>query len=131
MMDTSWLSDLVVSLSANRAALELPAEGLRDLLSTNLEPPAREAANAELDWVNSRRTVIEQVASVSGALVTAIGVLDADGYPAWRRQQVHAGTWADLDAQRASITAALALFAVEESPASAVTATVGPERPTA
>jgi hypothetical protein len=129
MIDTTWLSGLIDDLERRHGELDFPAEGLRDLLSTNLEPPAREAANEELDWLNARRTMIEQVSSVAGALLQAIRLLDSDGYPTLRYRIVPAETWADLDAQRASITAALALFQVE-SPASDVTATVGPERPT-
>ena len=127
MISTSWLSDLTLDLSERRDEAELPAEGLRDLLSTNLGAHAREAANEELDWINARRGMLEHVSSAAGDLAAAIDALNADGYPGLRHRPVPADVFADLDAQRESITAALALFAVT---ASAVDATVSAERPT-
>lgn len=112
------VEEALVEIRAELSRLEPIHEGLRDYARLNLTEPSQAQVAAALERYDRR---VERLT----AAATSLEQLVADGYPDLEGAIVEKAIYDDLQAQRATIEAALATFAVNE----ATTLTIRPGAP--
>jgi hypothetical protein len=102
----SKVDEALVEIDAALADIALPLEGLEDYLALDLGPEAKAIVQQVHDQYAQRQAFLV-------AAKTWLETLVADGYPALPVYDVSLTVMADLEAQQASIAAALAKFRVQ------------------
>jgi hypothetical protein len=107
---TDQIDDIIQELQDALVAMAPEHEGLRDFDALNLgEPAQREISAAIADY--DRR--VQYINGAIGQLTEAkssLQTLEADGYPRLDKREVVDAAYADLQANAATIQAALAKF---------------------
>lgn len=104
----SAVETAIQEIDAALAAMAPIHEGLRDYSKLNIQTDTLAAVNGAISQYDHRKSLLEQAKARCEALV-------ADGYPVLDIADVTESVKKDLEAQAASITAALAEFDLDEA----------------
>lgn len=128
-MNSAPIEQMIEEAEAALKTVSVPLEGLTDYARLNLQPPTHAVVQDQYVVYSRRAGLLTAVIDTANALLDALTVLEADGYPDLPLADISQAAFVDLENQRVTMAAAVATF-YPPALTQGVTGVVSAERPT-